>query len=645
MKIKLLFIFGILCLNVKAQEVTTIIPPSPEAAALGKFTEIPVGLHTGVPNINIPLNTISSGKLSLDLSLTYHSTIKVQDEASSVGLGWSLSGIGLISRSVIGLADDLPGGYFSVLNRIDKYINDELTDEEKLDYLKSVNGGLIDSQPDQYFFNIGGYSGKIVLDKAGKPYVIPHQNLKILPGIGPMQTDPINPWWEIITPDGTRYKFDHQAVEQTTPTSQGLVPDPVGSDRFISSWRLSEIISSDHVDTIKFGYFPTITNNFSQYVTKKTLADPRIIPNCSFAERNTFNQTGSLIVGKLVSGIIHRHGKIDFIYSSREDLPGSGKLDSVIVYDHNDQIKMSYVFEYDYFNSSVTSETEPHLCKRLKLLSVREINNGLEKPPYEFIYNEQNQLPPKAALKEGTQEEKNAWMSQDHWGFFNGIQNNSLIPRTVIEYRIGQSAFELVIPGGNRSSGVGPSLTNVIKEIKYPTGGASTFTFEGHEVFERQEQGWVPFQNASVAGGIGELPPLLGPCVYPLDDAGTDYPKFACSDLFEVQEGGESFKMIINHYYGGQFPLQGTSVMSTRILNENGSVVRRYDGENLSFDLIIRLDPGKYRLMAASSVVDAGTSISLRKSGGIIHTNVPKGGARIAKIVDFDGFNPEKKNG
>ena len=42
---------------------TNIIPPSPDAAALGKYGYTPVGLHTGIPQINIPIYTIRSKSL------------------------------------------------------------------------------------------------------------------------------------------------------------------------------------------------------------------------------------------------------------------------------------------------------------------------------------------------------------------------------------------------------------------------------------------------------------------------------------------------------------------------------------------------------------------------------------------------------
>jgi hypothetical protein len=68
------------------------VPPSPDAAGLGKYAEIPVSYSTGVPEISIPLFNIQTGSINLPISLSYHSSgVKVEEEASWVGLGWSLN--------------------------------------------------------------------------------------------------------------------------------------------------------------------------------------------------------------------------------------------------------------------------------------------------------------------------------------------------------------------------------------------------------------------------------------------------------------------------------------------------------------------------------------------------------------------------
>src|SRR3990172_4259797 len=76
-----------------------VIPRTPNAASLGKFGDIPVSYHTGVPDISIAIYNLKEGALSLPVSISYHSSgIKVNETASWVGLGWSLNAGGMISR-------------------------------------------------------------------------------------------------------------------------------------------------------------------------------------------------------------------------------------------------------------------------------------------------------------------------------------------------------------------------------------------------------------------------------------------------------------------------------------------------------------------------------------------------------------------
>lgn len=69
-----------------------VIPPSPEAASLGKFGEVPVSYYTGIPDISIPLVQIAEKNLAVNVGLSYHAGgIKVEETASRVGLGWALN--------------------------------------------------------------------------------------------------------------------------------------------------------------------------------------------------------------------------------------------------------------------------------------------------------------------------------------------------------------------------------------------------------------------------------------------------------------------------------------------------------------------------------------------------------------------------
>lgn len=90
-----------------------IIPPSPEASSLAEYADIPVSLYTGTPDITIPLYELQERDLRLPIAVRYHASgHKVEDEASRVGLGWSLHASGVITRSLRGLPDEYgPRGF------------------------------------------------------------------------------------------------------------------------------------------------------------------------------------------------------------------------------------------------------------------------------------------------------------------------------------------------------------------------------------------------------------------------------------------------------------------------------------------------------------------------------------------------------
>ncbi|WP_256012529.1 hypothetical protein [Desertivirga xinjiangensis] len=100
------FLLSTLILN---GQTKSILPVSPEAAALAKMVEYPVDLNTGIPNIQVPIYDINIGGMSLPVKLTYHSGgFKINEQATRAGLGWSLSSDLQISRTINGIDDLYP---------------------------------------------------------------------------------------------------------------------------------------------------------------------------------------------------------------------------------------------------------------------------------------------------------------------------------------------------------------------------------------------------------------------------------------------------------------------------------------------------------------------------------------------------------
>lgn len=85
------------------QLLKKIKPIAPTSASLGRYGDHPVDLSTGQVPIEIPLYEIKSGDLSVPIKLKYHSGgIKLNQEASWVGLGWNLDFGGSVVRTVNG---------------------------------------------------------------------------------------------------------------------------------------------------------------------------------------------------------------------------------------------------------------------------------------------------------------------------------------------------------------------------------------------------------------------------------------------------------------------------------------------------------------------------------------------------------------
>ena len=112
--------------NYAADEITfpTVTPKSPEASAFQKYGETEINEYTGNPAISIPLYTLSYKGIEVPLSLTYDGGgIQVSQEASWVGLGWSLNVGGCINYVCQGGNDQWLGRYGSWKNDYYRILN------------------------------------------------------------------------------------------------------------------------------------------------------------------------------------------------------------------------------------------------------------------------------------------------------------------------------------------------------------------------------------------------------------------------------------------------------------------------------------------------------------------------------------------
>lgn len=347
-------------------------------------------LTAGIPSVSVPLGEMKGKFLSLPISLSYHASgIKVDEVASSTGLGWSLSAGGVITRTIHGLLDEAQNGFIS-------YDYDANNVQQLLDISQNIR----DTEADMFYFNVGGFSGKFFLDRVNGvvvPRLVDFQDLKVelVPA-----TNTVPMTFKITAPDGTVYSF-------ATPEYTNA-PNPIdgANNQFILSWYLTNIT---HItgDAINFGYRLGNTADLSYIpgLSEQTGVGPiqGDVAHCQLIYSHIQASASQTIKMLYPDYIESYHNRVEFVYGDRLDFAtGALALQQVVFKNKSDYAANTFVkvktedLAYDYFQSigiPALQATEPRHLKRLKLTKVTETGYGLDGtstalPPYQFTYNE-----------------------------------------------------------------------------------------------------------------------------------------------------------------------------------------------------------------------------------------------------------------
>lgn len=485
-------------LAINSQTTATLpnyIPPSPNAQTFLKYGEFPVSNYTGVPNIDIPIHTINLKDISIPISISYNASgIKVDEEASRIGLGWILNAGGVITHTVVGKYNDFDrwnyfnatpngkikdltgiynfsqytiGSYhrtmpFSLTNNMTKY------DFYCALYGESESCGLpVDLAPDIFNYSFMGYSGRFIFSHSGDIIKESDDNLIITPitsstSYGSKKLDSFT----ITTPDGIKFYFN-----QTERASQPN--DPSGAKTYYCSFYLTSI-ETVNGSIINFEYSKSDIRLFATYGRR----------DVSDSESVSINYSIYDIV--YLSNITYPSGKIRFEYSSdRIDYRPEMRLTNIYI-DEAGENKSSWRFIHEYFTSNAGGSDYPTVqmikrvaqsnanyiddawnTKRLKLKSLEHVSSE-HTYAYKFAYNEMA-LPTKLST------------SIDHWNYFNGVNNQSYLSPTFWQ-NISQNSNVLNLQKAGRGANREPSPTYtqsfILNEVTYPTGGKTKLIYE-----------------------------------------------------------------------------------------------------------------------------------------------------------------------
>lgn len=261
----LFILFAFYSINMSGQFRPVENHPSPNAASLGVYGDIPVSLHTGTPNVSIPLYEVKEGDISLPIVLSYHlADVKPNKRSGWLGLGWNLSAGGCITRNVRGCYDEKQDDKGKSMGFYDNHPKlQSVTDAASLSShsrnFVGLNQPTYELMTDEYIFNFGNYSGSFYLNEYGEWVVVSDDDIKVEfnPASGfrslknlRSEIDPSrwtrrnenNRFFDIftlITPDGMRYTFGGQnATEYSIPYYSRN-----NSDLVATSWFLTKIES------------------------------------------------------------------------------------------------------------------------------------------------------------------------------------------------------------------------------------------------------------------------------------------------------------------------------------------------------------------------------------------------------------------
>lgn len=493
----LIIFSGLFTLLSYAQDLPNVVPPSPEAQAFQKYGDIPVSTYTGVPNISIPLYTVAEGDISVPISVNYHASgIKVAEEASRVGLGFVLNAQGMISRTVVGKDDfgqlnSYHNGGIPTLNMSSQYFfptfplqqGDEIDVPNNsplnlnTDFISAATE-IYDFEPDQYSYNFMGYSGKFILTP-NKEVILATKEKIIIECM-----DSNANTWEVWTPDGMHYFFE------VFDAYRGEL------NQFVkSSWYLTKV-QSPKGHEISFNY----EDLGNQYI--RPLGSFQEVDNsqhaqaggsCGDISRPSIEQAvpGKEYIQIRLQSIDFDLGVVEFNYGTRDDLEGDSKLENIEVFKKLNDIKASlpfkgFQFNYDYFETIYNGNfnNSSFSKKRLKLLSVNEVGYtggvAVHMTPHKFEYEQNVNLPSKTSF------------SRDHWGYYNGQPNLSLIP----EFTVVPGTFTVQgligVMGTERNTNPNKVVAGSLRKITYPTGGSTEFFYEAHD-YDSEESSIDPY--------------------------------------------------------------------------------------------------------------------------------------------------------
>ncbi|WP_447767061.1 hypothetical protein [Sphingobacterium faecium] len=443
---------------------------TPQAASLGKYGVYPAAEYTGALPISIPLFEIDARGYKIPFSLSFHgSGVKLNQLETEVGLGWSLSGIGMINRSVVSVPDEklsgsynkIPKNLMEIFNAATLPINATQSQiSNTLSWLQATASGAgDDTHSDYYFYNFPGHSGKFIVNNKTDYVTIPFAPIKISRG----SIDYSN----ILSP----YTFnitDEQGAISTFGSYSYSLPENFDAslNNTVGSWYLDNISIPHKNEQVSFIYEDLFFEEGTRYEEQAIGYHLTSIGALDELSGNIDIKLGKITHRmKLLKEINYGNGKVVFNYMNSPNSTVSLMkfLNEILIFNKSGALIKKIVLNY----------SVPANRVKLSKVNLIDLQNTANSGTYDLIYNGIN-FPSRTSL------------SSDYWGYYNSYGTGLLPFKTVERSSILMSATGEInwinkiynVGNSNRSVNEATNQAEMLSKIIYPTKGYTQFTFE-----------------------------------------------------------------------------------------------------------------------------------------------------------------------
>ncbi|WP_299884406.1 hypothetical protein [uncultured Lacinutrix sp.] len=493
-----------------AQDLPTVIPPSPSVSNLMHFEEVPVSHYTGQPEISLPLYTKkASANFSLPVNLMYNTMgVRVDERSGWTGTGWSISGEAVISRTVRDIADELDqvsntttstnkvvgvyhNGYYDLSWSATGDYTEDVANCNIQDFLWNASGkgsgsfdGDFDNEPDLYQLSLYGATARFVIVKEGTSLVV-----KMMENDSNLQiTLNHNANYEIsnftvLDTKGIQYIFNTADTETSNSSSYSVSikqnGDPanisIPSDmQYISAWKISEVNTVNGNNLATYTY-QNITETFKTPISESNVE----IKSMSFANSSGVIATWGNVVGEpheqALSWAIYNNSILKPKYTKSETTLTiqTKKVSSI---DFHDQSRIEFItnntLNHPEFDTSTAKVLEKVIIKKpngsvfktFKLAHSVTPNNRLFLDTVEEIFSTNNSYSYHLAYTNKDELPEFGNPNKDIWGYYKAAESPGLPANCKLKFSADKDKV----------------TTGVLEKITYPTSGIKNFIFESN---------------------------------------------------------------------------------------------------------------------------------------------------------------------